>query len=84
MRVWGGKWEIAPTRAAYMAREAYSYSVFTDMAKRYGAILVPLDERLCPGIRCEMLEDGRPMFRDNSHLSAFGSQQLAPLFDQLL
>ena len=84
MRVWGGQWQVAPTRVAYMAREAYAYSVFEDVAKRYGAKLVLLDRRLCPGVRCTTLEEGRPLFRDNSHLSAFGSQQLAPLFDGLL
>jgi len=28
--------------------------------------------------------DGRPLYRDTSHMSVFGSRLLTPLFDSLL
>jgi hypothetical protein len=80
MRVWGGHWEIAPSRAAFLAREAYAYSVFGAVAKANGATVIRLDPVLCPDARCLTMEDGRPLYRDSTHLSVFGAEHLAPLF----
>ena len=84
MRVWGGQWEIAPARTAFLAREAYAYSVFESIAQSYHASVVRLDPVLCPDRRCLTMQDGRPLYRDSTHLSVTGAERLAPLFDRKL
>jgi peptidoglycan/LPS O-acetylase OafA/YrhL len=84
MRVWGGHWEIAPTRDMYLAREAFVFSVFQMAAKNPGVTIVRADRILCPGDRCLTMVNGRPLYRDTSHLSVFGSHLLTPMFDSLL
>jgi peptidoglycan/LPS O-acetylase OafA/YrhL len=35
---------------------------------------------LCPGVDCHAIEDGKPLFFDGDHLSAYGSLRLLPDF----
>jgi peptidoglycan/LPS O-acetylase OafA/YrhL len=83
MRVWGGHWEIAPTRAMFLAREAYVFSVFDALAKSSQVKVVRPDSILCPDVRCVVMLNGRPLYRDTSHLSVVGARLLTPLFDPL-
>ncbi len=84
MHVWGGHWEIAPTRSDFLRREAYAYAVFTSAAEKYGAVIVRPELLLCAQPRCSPMKDGRPLYRDNTHLSIYGAEILAPLFTGLL
>jgi peptidoglycan/LPS O-acetylase OafA/YrhL len=84
IRVWHGNPDIAPTRTAFLAREAFVYAVFHNVAARYGVTVVWLDNALCPGTRCLTLVNGRPIYQDKSHLSVFGAERLTPLFRGLI
>lgn len=84
IRVWHGNPDIAPTRTAFLAREAFVYAVFRKVAARYGVTVVWLDNALCPGPRCLTMVNGRPIYQDKSHLSVFGAERLAPLFRGLI
>jgi hypothetical protein len=42
-------------------------------------ILQP-DAVLCPGERCSVVHDGRPLYFDSHHLSLHGATLLEPMF----
>jgi hypothetical protein len=84
IRIWHGNPNIAPTRAAFLAREAFVYAVLHRVAARYAVTVVWLDKTLCPCARCLTIVNGRPIYQDKSHLSVFGAERLAPLFRGLI
>lgn len=84
MRVWHEQWEIAPTRGEFLARETFVDETFRQLATQPGVTLVSPGRVVCPAARCETMKDGLPLYRDANHLSVFGAEQLAPLFNGLL
>ena len=72
--------QIAPTRSAYLAREADVRAVFAAIAKAYRVTFIHPDAILCPSGYCKAQMDGHPLYRDEHHLTVFGALQLAPLF----
>jgi hypothetical protein len=84
MRVWHEQWTIAPTRREFLAREAFVDSVFRKLAAGRDVTLVWPDTILCPNADCATLQDGLPLYRDSNHLSVFGAERLAPLYNGLL
>jgi peptidoglycan/LPS O-acetylase OafA/YrhL len=84
MRVWHEQWEIAPTRSEFLARETFVNALFAGLAAQKGVTLVDLARVTCPDTRCATTQSGLPLYRDGNHLSVFGAEQLAPLFNGLL
>ena len=70
---------LAPTEAAYLARQAFVFAVFDRLKSRYGAIVVRPDTALCTDKVCPVEIGGRPLYRDDHHLSRFGALMLTPL-----
>lgn len=80
MKLGGTKRQIAPARAEYLARQAAVRRVFDGIAKSYPVIFVHPDAILCPSDFCKAEVGGRPLYRDQHHLTVFGAELLAPLF----
>lgn len=66
----------APTAATYDARNLRVRQAIEAVAARYGAAVVPLESLLCPGA-CIVEADGRPLYRDDDHLSRAGAALVA-------
>jgi peptidoglycan/LPS O-acetylase OafA/YrhL len=60
--------QVMRSRIAAMAREHPHLAVFD-----------PLD-LYCSGARCQIMQDGRPLYRDSHHLTHFGSQEYGKAF----
>ncbi len=75
--------DIEPTRAAYLARQAYVFAVFDRLRTRYGAEIVRPDQILCASGRCIVQKDGHPIYYDDHHLDRRGALMLTPLLTPL-
>jgi hypothetical protein len=84
MMLTGRTFDLGPTLAAYRMRQAFVERDFTALSRRYGVAVVEPAALLCASGRCAVAADGRPLYRDHHHLSVFGAETLAPLFDKVL
>lgn len=57
---------------------------YNDEMDRLSADFIAPDAVLCPDGVCDFFEDGRLLFRDDHHLSVYGSQQLVARMKPLL
>ena len=73
----------APTRAAYLDRQAAAFAVFKALQERYGVRVIYPHEILCPGERCTIAAGGRPLYFDAAHLNYYGALELRPLLADL-
>jgi peptidoglycan/LPS O-acetylase OafA/YrhL len=71
---------IAPARADYRRRTAEVRALFAQIAAQQPVAFVDPARYLCTDI-CPVVRSGHPMYRDDDHLSTFGSRYLAPAFD---
>jgi hypothetical protein len=76
--------DLAPTEAAYLARQAFVFQVFDHLHDKYGAVVVRPDTVLCTNMKCPVLLNGRPLYRDDHHLSLLGAMQLVPLLSNVI
>ncbi len=81
LRLYGGDADIRPLRADYEARQRFVSADFAGLARQGVTIVRPADA-LCDSLRCVVARNGRPLYVDQHHLSAFGAEQLAPLFSR--
>lgn len=84
MRIWRQNWDIAPTRSQFLTEQSPVMGEFLNLATDKQATVIWPDQIVCPDARCATIRDGRPLYRDDNHLSVYGAQQLAPLFRGLL
>ena len=63
----------------YRRLEGFVLGEFARMQHRYGAVVVHPERALCGPERCMLAREGRPLYRDEHHLSVFGAMQLAPV-----
>jgi hypothetical protein len=78
MRILQTHWPIETSRRDFLARQAFVFSLFADMARHYGVTMVYPHETLCDASRCAVVRDGHPLYRDEHHLSVFGAMRLVP------
>jgi peptidoglycan/LPS O-acetylase OafA/YrhL len=71
--------DLAPTHAAYLNRQAFVMALVGRLQASYGLRVVRPDGVLCTSVVCPVEEGGRPLYRDDHHLSRFGAMKLAPL-----
>ena len=83
-RAAGVQQHIRPTLEAYLARQAFANSVFEKLRAKFGIAVLQPHEDLCNESACDVVRDGRPIYRDGHHLSAFGARTLTPLFRDAL
>jgi hypothetical protein len=74
---------IAPALADYRRRTAAMATLLTRIAARQAVTFVEPARYLCAEI-CPVVRSGRPMYRDDDHLSTFGSKFMASAFDGVL
>ncbi len=81
-RSWGRPSSVlAPSRAFTDARQSWVRGILADARRHYRLTVVPVEPRLCGEDRCRIELDGRPLYRDNNHLSAAGALYVKPAFD---
>ncbi len=80
----GAPFPDRPNLEDVLARSGPADSVVSDIAGRFGFAFLPLTGQACsPG--CKPDRDGGLLYRDDDHLSAFGSRTLlAPVFERIL
>lgn len=58
--------------------------IMEEAQQRCGAILLDPVPYLCPEGKCIYVEDSKPLYFDDNHLSEYGNKRLVPLFKQLI
>ena len=71
---------LAPSLGDYRHRSRDVAAVFARIAAQLPVTFVDPSRYLCDA-RCPVVRSGRLMYRDDDHLSTFGSDFLAPAFD---
>lgn len=59
-------------RADHEARTEFSRALFAQLQQRYGVTTVDLTDFMCPD-DCLVEQDGKPLYRDDDHISEFGA-----------
>ncbi|WP_424683039.1 acyltransferase family protein [Frateuria sp. YIM B11624] len=71
---------VSPTLGAYRDRTR-EVTVIFDRLSRHGRVAFVDPSRYLCGTHCLVVRSGHPMYRDDDHLSTFGSDYLSPAFD---
>jgi peptidoglycan/LPS O-acetylase OafA/YrhL len=74
---------IAPTKEEFKKRNYEVHSIFNELNKLAYVDVISIDEYLCDAGHCKVMIDGRPLYRDDDHLSTYGSEHLSPVFDKI-
>ena len=72
---------IAPSLDEYNDRNIIVTSVIETIAEKSNIMIVDPSKALCMDERCLIVSDERPLYRDDDHLSTFGAQYIAHIFD---
>lgn len=70
----------APSRVEFEARQAFVTGLLRELDAQPGVEMLQPDAVLCPGERCSVVHDGRPLYFDSHHLSLHGATLLEPMF----
>jgi peptidoglycan/LPS O-acetylase OafA/YrhL len=70
-------------RAAFMRKNQFMLSVFSDMKQKFPVKFVWPHLALCSDTKCPVSENGRPIFFDDNHLSMLGAHKTSPLYDKI-
>ncbi len=74
---------IAPSLEEYLTRNQKMFAILKEFEEKYGIQIVEPWKSLCQGDICRAVIDEIPLYRDDDHLSVFGSELLAPIFDPI-
>jgi peptidoglycan/LPS O-acetylase OafA/YrhL len=69
--------------AAFRRRNAPVEKVFAELSKKYVFDVVSPARLLCSETSCLAQIGGRPLYRDDDHLSAFGAEQLVRAIEEI-
>ncbi len=72
---------IAPSLDEYLARTKKTFAILNELEKKYSFQLVEPWRSLCIENQCRVAIDSVPLYRDDDHLSSFGSEWVANAFD---
>ncbi|KPC49558.1 acyltransferase family protein [Amantichitinum ursilacus] len=72
------------TRNEMLLRRSRAEAYLSEVAANAGASLWDPFDALCPGAVCKGYVDGKPVFADTDHLSAFGNDLLYPGFKRAM
>jgi peptidoglycan/LPS O-acetylase OafA/YrhL len=73
-----------PREAAYFDRQRFVLATLSRLKRDEGVSVVYPHEVLCRNGACAVSLNGKPLYRDEHHLSVFGAHQLSPLFSAAL
>ncbi len=74
---------IAPTAAEYATRTRDVASIFSRELRSGAVEIVDPARYLCTRRTCLVVDADQPLYRDDDHLSTFGSRRVAPAFDSI-
>lgn len=72
---------IAPSLEEYIARNQRTMTILKSFQEKYGFQIIEPWKFLCQQDICRAVVNGIPLYRDDSHLSIFGSELISPVFD---
>ena len=72
---------IAPSMEEYLARNQRTLAILKSFEERDGIQLIEPWKFLCQTGACRAVVSGIPLYRDDDHLSVFGSELISPVFD---
>jgi len=74
---------IAPSVDDYFARNQRTLAVLSRLQEKYGIQVVDPWTALCVENECRVTIDGVPLYKDDDHLSLFGSEIVSIVFDPI-
>ncbi|MBI5950518.1 MAG: acyltransferase [Chloroflexi bacterium] len=74
---------IAPSLEEFSIRNKKTFAIFNSFKEKYGIQIIEPWKILCVKEQCRVAIDGTSLYRDDDHLSIFGSELIAPSFDPL-
>jgi peptidoglycan/LPS O-acetylase OafA/YrhL len=72
--------DIRPTLAAYRARQEGVLAALAELRQKYNVAIVDPAAALCAAGHCAVEAQGRPLYVDHHHLSAFGAKTISDIF----
>ncbi len=72
---------IAPTLEEYKTRNQNTFTILKALEEKYKIQVLEPWKSLCQDNICRVAIDGIPLYRDDDHLSVFGSEFISPIFD---
>lgn len=79
---------IAPSMDEYLDRNQKAFSVLGKLQQEFGIQTVDPWKSLCVDNECRVTIDGVPIYKDDDHLSLFGSELVSivfePIFDSMI
>lgn len=75
--------DIRPRFEAYRKRQEFATQTFEAIARDYPVKMLRPHERLCDVEHCRIAIDGKPLYRDDDHLSHFGAETVSGVFTQI-
>ncbi|MEH6583835.1 MAG: acyltransferase family protein [Halioglobus sp.] len=74
---------ISPTRKEYLQRTGEVISLLEKLEKTQSVYVVKPGPYLCNTDYCEVKAEGIPLYRDDNHLSTFGSRYIGRAYDEM-
>jgi peptidoglycan/LPS O-acetylase OafA/YrhL len=74
---------IAPSVDEYLARNQKAFAMLGGLQQEYGIQVVDPWTALCVEDQCRVTIDGLPIYRDDDHLSLFGSELTTIVFEPI-
>jgi peptidoglycan/LPS O-acetylase OafA/YrhL len=72
---------IAPSLEEYWSRNQETFAIIETFEKKYGLQIIEPWKLLCMEGKCRVAIDGVSLYRDDDHLSIFGSEIIEPAFE---
>ncbi len=73
--------DIRPQLAAYQERQTFATETFEAIIGKYPVQILYPHKLLCDESRCRIAVDGKPLYRDDDHLSQFGAEKVSGAFN---
>ena len=72
---------VAPSVDEYLARNQRAFSILDNLQREFGIQVVDPWKALCVDNECRVTIDGVPIYKDDDHLSLFGSELVSIVFE---
>ncbi len=73
--------DLRPKLATYFQHQKYIFPIFENLTTQTGVQIIWPHKALCDETRCKIRDGNRLYYYDDDHLSKFGAEQLAFLFE---
>jgi hypothetical protein len=76
--------DVAISLEMYQKRNEFAFNLINKVKSACDASILNTEKYLCNGKHCIGSKDGRPLYFDGVHLSEYGNEFLAPMFNDVL